>query len=331
MAYMLGPDSFGLPSPASPLGQTVVKALLAKHGVSAAQTAAPANAAPKTAPVVSDVMPKPDLGAEAPVSIAGGDSPLSAGQPVDLSSVGNGGMKAPGFLDRIGDFLKSDDGRATMMRFAAGAFNGGIGGGLGYATHFADQRRHEHAAAAEAATQDAFKTRELDDNREWHLGQLDNQAALTNETIRHNQAGELNDDYRTTSENWRAGVHESGETHRTGMVQSGEDRRTAANLGEKRFEHVNPSGDTTYTQDQTTFREQHPVATPAPVHPNTLSTHVHYTTTPEEYARNGPRLRPSQVQPADATVQQISSDAEYGSLPSGTRFRGPDGQVRVKP
>lgn len=39
----------------------------------------------------------------------------------------------------------------------------------------------------------------------------------------------------------------------------------------------------------------------------------------------------TQAQPATAPAARITNDAEYNALPSGTRFTGPDGKLRIKP
>jgi hypothetical protein len=331
MAYMLGPSDFGLPSivPPSvpPVGQSVVKALMAKHGVNVPSGS-------PTAPAAVAI-PKPDLAAAAPVDIAGGNAPMSAGPNDAAALAALPGMKPPGFLDRIGGYLGSDEGKAQMLRFAMGAFKGGMGGGLEAATNFADERGKENARTAQDQAENAFRTRQLDDTNAYRLGQIDLQADENAETARWHRDQSANDVYRTDSENKRAVYHEGAETGRTGMVQAGEDRRTGAQIGEKQWEHITPSGDTTETQQgenrRTVFNNQNANMRTEMQYGPKINLHTHYTTTPEEFAKNGPRLRASQVQPADATVQQISSDAEYNSLASGSKFRGPDGQVRVKP
>jgi hypothetical protein len=185
-----------------------------------------------------------------------------------------------------------------------------------------------------------LEERELDNNNAWHLGQLDNQAEQNRVTAEHYRRGDLNDSRRIDADLYKHDTPSgdaalrSSDTRYTHSTPSGD---TVANIGEKRFEHITPSGDVQAQQAGETARNtqdnQTSILNVLNQHRPQLNLRTHYTTTPERFAAEGPRLRPSQVKPADTAggAKQISSDAEYEALPSGARFVGPDGQVRIKP
>lgn len=329
----LAARSAGSSSMTPAVSRSVVQSLLAKHG------AAMPNAGG------GGGIGKPDLG-PSPVEL---DPPVVAPVPApspapvpttDMATVAaglpGGDIKKPnGLFDRIGDFLHSDEGRAALLRSGAATLQGGLGAGIEAGANFVDKRRLEASAAAQAAAEFGLKKQEVGNNYNLGLGRLDIEGEQAGETARHNRAGEGNDQYRTQADIYKH-LNPSGDTR--------------LRVAEDRFQHITPSGDVQATQEGEnyrfgnvsgntaaeqageTFRQQHPVATPQPTHPATLTTHVHYTTTPEEYTANGPRLKPSMVTPANpGDPTTISSDAEYSALPSGSRFKGPDGQIRIKP
>ena len=320
-------------APAAPVSKSVVQALLAKHGGAAPPTAAPATAAPPT-----PSMPVPKMG-DIPLSISSPEAqPLTFEQGQNAANAINAQVNAPdiqpghtGMLGRIGDFLKSDEGRATMMRFAAGAFNGGFGGGLTAATNYADQRKAAAAEAAKEQMEFGLRKQAADNQYNLGLGKLDVDATNAGETARHNRATEGNTAYQIDSEN-RRHVTPSGDA--------------VVNSNERRFEHITPSGDTVTTQNGENYRHdslsadtaaQQAGETARTTQTNQtnlmrdrinnapkITTPAHYTTTPEEYARNGPRLRPSQVQPQ----QQATGADEVRYDGSGQAYvRGPDGSA----
>jgi hypothetical protein len=45
----------------------------------------------------------------------------------------------------------------------------------------------------------------------------------------------------------------------------------------------------------------------------------------------GKQIAANAATPSADSIAQIQSDSDYNNLPSGTRFTGPDGKVRVKP
>jgi hypothetical protein len=335
LARARGMDGF-----AAPASHSLIQALLAKHGASMPTAKAGDGMVAPPAPG-PDIKPPGDMSAVV-------DS-LPTVKPLDQLAV-DPALAAtaspptmtykPGVGDRIGDFLKSNDGRATMMRFAAGAFNGGFGGGLNAATRFADERGEHEASAAEHAAEMALRQKQIDNVYNLGLGRLDIDALGTEETGRHNRSTEGIDRSRIQSDLYR---------HDT---PSGD---TRARVAEDRFQHTTPSGDTVTTQAGENYRHgavsgdtaatqagedrrntadnQTQIMRDRIARAPTISTHAHYTTTPEEYARNGPRLRPSEVKPmaGDQGVVSVASDADYAALASGTKFKGPDGQIRVKP
>jgi hypothetical protein len=259
------------------------------------------------------------------------------------SSLAANAAKPRGFLDRIGDFLHSDEGRAQAMRFAAGAFKGGMGGGLEAATNFADQRHHEARrprlpmrTAASAAVNSTPRMRSA-------LGQLDLQRDQNRETAEHYRRGDMNDSRRIDADLYKHDTPSGDERTRsqtsiyTHLNPSGDAR---LNTSERRFEHITPSGDTETTQAAETARNtatnQTAITTANIGHQQPRDTiHVRYQATPEtlgaRIAAHVAAVRPSQVQPTSGAPVKVSSDEEYNALPSGARFIGPDGQVRVKP
>jgi hypothetical protein len=335
---------------ASSASQPLIQALLAKHGGGGLPALPKVDGAPK---VGADVGP-PDL-TDAGARTGNVMDNLNLGNPNDLGADAMAGIKSSlaanatkprGFLDRIGDFLHSDEGRAEAMRFAAGAFKGGMGGGLDAATNFADQRHHEAAATATANADRDERGREFDSTDAFRTGQLDLQRDQNRETAEHYRRGDMNDSRRidadlykhdTPSGDQRLQSRTSIYTH---LNPSGD--TIGEHVGERRFEHITPSGDTETTQAarrRGTRRTNQTAITTANINhkPPQDSIHVHYQTNPENFgahhAAHVAAVRPSQVQPGDAgsPVHHVANDDQYNALPSGARFMGPDGQVRVKP
>jgi hypothetical protein len=323
-----------------------VQALLAKHGASMPK----AGAGMASAPAPGAVIGKPDLGAPAAVDNLTAPPIPQAPPPGTLDKIGDGGAamhslaaQAPtglqkGFMDRIGDFLHSDEGRAALLRSGAATLRGGLGAGIEAGAGFVDQRRHEREASAASADERAMREKQIDNAFNLGLGRLDIDAQNSGETARHNRAGEGNDQYRVQADVYK---------HKTPSADK------QIEIGERRFEHITPSGNTVVNEEGANYRHdsvsgdtaatqagetqrntqdnQTQIMRDRIAHAPTITTHAHYTTTPEEYAKNGPRLRPSQVQPTSGGATKIGSDEEYNALPSGTRFVGPDGQIRMKP
>lgn len=338
---------------ANSASQPLIQALLAKHGSAGLPDLPKIDGAPKVGATVGP----PDLtdaGARTSNVLDGlnlitDKLPEAPGLPDGMdgikASLAANAAKPRGFLDHIGDFLHSDEGRAEAMRFATGAFKGGMGGGLEAATNFADQRRKEAAAEAGDEADRAMKTQEMGDNRAWHLGQLDNEAQQNANTAEHYRRGDMNDSRRIEADLYRHDTP-SGDARTqsqtsiyTHLHPSGD---TVANVGEKRFEHLTPSGDTETTQAAETARNaatnQTAITNAQIGHPAPRDTvHLHYTTTPGNFgamhAAAVAAVRPSQVQPGDAgsMVHRVANDDQYNALPSGSKFMGPDGRVRVKP
>jgi hypothetical protein len=336
---------------ASSASQPLIQALLAKHGGGGLPALPTVDGPPKVGPTVGP----PDLtDASARTSnvldglnLVTDKLPEAPGIPDGMdgikSSLAANAAKPRGFLDRIGDFLHSDEGRAQAMRFAAGAFKGGMGGGLEAATNFADQRHHESAAAAAAAADRDERGREFDENHQFHLGQLDATRDQNRETAEHNRRGDMNDSRRIDADLYKHDTPSGDERTRsqtsiyTHLNPSGDTRLSTS---ERRFEHLTPSGDTETTQAAETARNaatnQTAITTANINHKAPQdSIHVRYQTTPENFGRDHAAhvaaVRPSQVQPTSGAPTKVSSDEDYNALPSGARFIGPDGQVRVKP
>lgn len=70
--------------------------------------------------------------------------------------------KPGGFFDRIGDFITSDEGRATLLRSGAATINGGIGAGIEAGAKFADERKGLMAAREQALAELGLKQQGLD-------------------------------------------------------------------------------------------------------------------------------------------------------------------------
>lgn len=317
------------PQMAAQIGSPLIAALLKKHGGGGGGDM-PAIKPP-------EAIPAADLKG-APLNLPSTD-PMSAtfDQGVDSANVLNaaanaGTIAAPhtGMLSRIGDFLKSDEGRAALLRSGAATLqSGNIGSGIMAGANFVDQRRHERESQAAGADERSMRQQQIDNAYNLGLGNLDVNATEAGERSRHNRATEGNDAYRVDSEN-RRHVTPSGDK--------------VVDVKERRFEHQTPSGDTTAREEGQNFRHGTVSADTAATQEGetkratmnnqtqitrdrlnnapTISTHARYQTTPEEYARNGPRLRPSQVQPQDTGAAEVRYDG------TGQAFvRGPDGSA----
>lgn len=366
MAFAFNPlDVQGITGPAAPSGpvsRSVIQALLAKHGASMPK----AGAGMASAPAPGAVIGKPDLGAPAAVDNLTAQPSPQAPPPGTAPSVDGGGdamknmaAQAPtgmqkGFMDRIGDFLHSDEGRAQMLRFGMGAFNGGMGGGLQAATSFADQRRAQATAAAQAAAEFGLKQQEVNNNYNLGFGKLGIEGEQIGETARHNHATEGNEQTKTQADIYKhntpsgdARLQSQTQTY-THITPSGD---TRLNVGEKAREHDTTSADVQTQQtgetQRATAKNQNDIVVANLNHPENrgyTETKMKNDGTPPGWFSGGtPNTTitttraplPSQVPPnapdAPGGATKIGSDAEYAALPSGARFMGPDGQIRIKP
>lgn len=92
------------------------------------------------------------------------DSPSTSIIGGKANVVDDSQTKGGGIFSRIGEFLGSDTGRATLLRAAGGAFEGGMAGAIQAGTEYADQQQ---------ARDDTILQRKIDD------GQQDRQLDLT--------------------------------------------------------------------------------------------------------------------------------------------------------
>jgi hypothetical protein len=342
MPFAINPlDVQGITGPSAPISRSVVQALLAKHGAAApgAKPSAVFHAPPTMGPM--------NLDAPAPVDNLLAPPVPSAPPPGALDKVGDGGAamnavaaQAPtglqkGLMGRIGDFLHSDEGRAALLRSGAATLQGGLGAGIEAGANFTDRRRHEREAAASDAADRAVRSEQIQNAYNLGLGRLDIDATVAGETARHNRFSEGNEQYRVDADVYK---------HRT---PSGDKQME---VGERRFEHINPSGSTVVTQQGENYRHdtvsgdvqaqqsgetarntadnQTQLMRDRIAHAPTISTHAHYTTTPGEYAKNGPRLRPSEVQPQPAAtgaaeVRYDGNGLAYTKGSDGSAVRAP--------
>lgn len=190
--------------------------------------------------------------------------PQVAGLP-GLTPEMQGVIDAPprrdGFMDRIGDFLKSDEGRATMMRFAAGAAEGGLAGGLAAATQFADQRRSRAEEREDKRLDRDIRGRAVD--QDYELGRDRIGVALRGQDLGYDtdvmREEGVNRRWGTPSGN--AVVGERGANYRAQLGESGAYRRSLLDydLGERRLSEDarqwnTPSGNTVYSETEANRR-----------------------------------------------------------------------------
>lgn len=102
--------------------------------------------------------------------------------------------------DNIGHFLKSDQGRAALLRSGAATFDGGLGAGVKAGADYVTGRQDAAAKQEQLDTENALRERGLDiqklsDEQRYQLGLMgvSNQSDALRETSRHNRAGELID------------------------------------------------------------------------------------------------------------------------------------------
>lgn len=272
-----------------------------------------------------------------------------------------GALAAPprreGFFDRIGNFLRSDEGRATMMRFAAGAAKDGLAGGLGAATEFADTRRARAEEREDKGLDRMIRSRAIDNDYELGTDQ--------NNISREGQANQ-----RDIAE-----MEEGGRNRRYGapsgsdILRSRVDMATHANpsgnaqlsyrLGLRgqdldRYQHDTPSGNVRMNESGANYRHNTPsgdarlgIGSKAP-HGKRVTQYVipaekewtgfgigdgrvrRDTTKPERMVRDEEIIPVSEIQPG-GDMPRPQSEAEYNALPPGTKFIAPNGTIRTKP
>jgi hypothetical protein len=337
------------------MGSPLISALLAKHGAADVPEAGAgpdvgpegpkvgadlADPVAKTANVLDGLKSfddQPQISSIGDAVDTGKDSIFGdAGMAGIKSALAENAAKPRGFLDRIGDFLGSDEGRAALLRSGAATLQGGLGAGIQAGADFVDRRRHERAAAASADADRQLDRERMNNTYNLGLGRLGIDSENSLETSRHNRAVEGNDTYRVDADLYKH-RNPSGDVRTRAAVDlhthdtpSGDTRLTTQ---ERRFEHITPSGDTTTTQaaetarntqdNQTQLMKEQMSRTPR------INIHARYQTTPEEFQRNGPRLaRPSEVKPqANTGADEVRYDAQglaYKRGPNGEAMRAPE-------
>lgn len=332
-------------------GSPIIQALLAKHG------AAPPEAVPAGAAVAE--VADPSVGAEVGPEAQGGNvfdqlPTMSGGTPEIFGEHGMDPIKAAlaanaakprGFMDRIGDFLHSDEGRGALLRSGAATLNGGLGAGIQAGADFVDHRRHERAVTAASDADRAERSREFDATDAFRTGQLDLTRDQNHETAEHYRRGDMNDSRRIDADLYKHDTPSGDASLQSTTTRYTHDRPsgdTVVNTGERRFEHLTPSGDVVTQQAgedrRNTQDNQTSILNTLRDHPAPHDTiRLHYQATPQtlgaQHRAAVAAVRPSEVRPSgdSSAPAKVSTDAEFDALPSGTRFIGPDGQVRIKP
>lgn len=164
-------------------------------------------------------------------------------------------------FDRIGDFLRSDEGRAAMMRFAAGAADGGLGGGLRAATSFVDQRRAAREEREDKAADRSIRQQDVDQTGEYQRGSLDNTRRgqdMTYDTATMEEGGR---NRRHGSPSGSDIVRERGANYRHANPSGGavlDYRLGRDRLGFDYYSHQNPSGNAQLGADVQRYTHDNP-------------------------------------------------------------------------
>lgn len=344
------------PQPGNPalaqVGQSLIESLLKKRGAGGPLAI---GAAPGEAPVslTADklVTPPPEqapmgalkMGEIAPVGL---DPNMQLVDPtksaLDMGKV-LGGLpeiqQHHGMLSRIGDYLKSDEGRAALFRSGATTLaSGNVGQGFLAGANMVDQRKSDRMAQSSAAAKAAFEEKKLNMGYDVDATNAGTAAFKAKSEEAHYRRGDDNSRFGTESDNYR---------HSTPSADKLIGAKTDI------YNHDNPSGDTRLKVDQDRYQWDHPSATATQQDQGATdrarlqygnrskTTTTSKTTVPvhlqgsqaeiAQQARNLGMGSGGAAVNAPAGPVQISSDEEYNALPSGSQFIGPDGQVRMKP
>ncbi|AYJ85782.1 hypothetical protein D3Y57_07085 [Sphingomonas paeninsulae] len=183
-------------------------------GTRAAKPIAPVPASPLVpmlpSPMLPGQSPQAPIASDAPMMGNWGDNPAVPDAPSIAPTnmappvIPNAHVSGNGIFDRIGDFVKSDEGRGALLRSGAATLNGGLGAGIAAGANFVDQR-HQDAAKQQQLTMEnrlkqmglGIQQQSVDQTGQYQDGQLElngvgkaNDIARTEETARHNKRAE---------------------------------------------------------------------------------------------------------------------------------------------
>ena len=147
--------------------------------------------------------PRTLSGADLPASITGPDGMASLpdfGRRVLNEHTGEAGFETTGLtghLQRLGDFFKSDQGRAALLRSGAATLQGGLGAGIAAGAGYVDHEKEQAAHQQQQDIENALATGRLDldklsEQQRNDLGWagVDVNLRQLGEVTRHNRAGE---------------------------------------------------------------------------------------------------------------------------------------------
>jgi hypothetical protein len=215
----------------------ILKRLGMKRGLGAAASGAfgapPAAAAPMSpAPMEAPQPMRPE-----PMAVTPDPMPSSSGAGmVDPMQTGKR-FTNPGVFDRIGDFINSDRGRATLLRSGAATMQGGLGAGIMAGAAYNEDQKELEQKQMNWVSEMGLRTRatdidqqQVDQTGAYQAGQLDNsslniarQAASDRETARKNRVTEGIDLVEEEGRNTRFGIGDNTQRRGQDITVRGQD------------------------------------------------------------------------------------------------------------
>lgn len=255
----------------------------------------------------------------------------------------------PGFFDRIGDFIGSDEGKAALLRAGAEMLrSGSVGGGVMAGADFMDKRKAIAAEAQRDALDRAIRQQQVNQSGAYQQGSLDLQRDELGEKRYQYDNPSGSDKLRERSALDRTIIGERGANYRTGVQASTTQRGQTldynlgrARLQEDRRQYDTPSANATLAAETSRYTHDNPSGDArlqaAGIGSKAMGTRtVEYQeevpgtdgwfSSPEmrTVKEESPLVPPSQVQPtANQEVRYDAQGQAYVQGPNGTAVRAP--------
>lgn len=300
-----------------------------KRGAGAAQ-AGGFGAPPTAAPMPAAATPQISVAAP-PMAPSDRPEPMALTSVAPTESSGMGTMAPmqagkrftdPTILNRMGDFMNSDRGRAALLRSAGATLQGGLGAGIKAGAEYYDDQKEIEAKQMNWVSEMGLKTRaqdidqqQVDQTGRYQGAMADNASTQTAVTAaRHRDQAR----HEQTTANIDV-MEEGGRNARFDRGDATDNRRidtTREGFGVELEKHRTPSGTAVLTQDRTDDRYFNP---PAPMAGET------------NVVKTGEFKDGSTAQKTTkSTVPRVTSQEQYDRLPVGSRYTTNNGQTLVK-
>lgn len=242
----------------------------------------PLRAPPSTAPVAAVPVPPSAVAPVRPTADIPLDLAAPPPQPIDRMELGqNLGMLAAApqvqqernsVFDRIGDFIRSDEGRGALLRSGAATLQNGLGAGVAAGASWVDQRRQQRIAQANEDRNFGLRQQAVQIDQQQADTQAMNVAsqiqdravqqgidvAKLEEARRKAMAGEALDQAELRLLAW----YRQQQISLGYVEEAGRNSRAADDNAVQLYQHNTPSASTVYTQESTNERYYNPVPQP---------------------------------------------------------------------